>query len=59
MSMSLTTRAPRLFAMRAKWTESGTVGIARRVHALFAMTKSKRGAPADAGVLSEMPWFRQ
>jgi len=40
--------------MHAKWTENGTVGIARRVHALFATTKSKRSAPADAGVLSEI-----
>jgi len=43
--------------MRAKWTEKGTVGIARRVHALFATTKSKHGAPADAGVLSERTDF--
>jgi len=52
ISMRRTNRDPRLFAMRARWSENATVAIARLVCALFATTKLKPCGLTDAGYFS-------
>lgn len=52
---SLTNRDHLLFAIRVKRTESATAGIAQRVYALLATTKSKR----TERQMSAIAWFQQ